>query len=128
MKKLQQGNNNNKKKVLVADDDPSILEALQLMLEDAGYEVQTSSDGKTVQEVKENLPDVILLDLWMSGMDGRDICKVLKKKERTRHIPIIIFSANRDTERIAWEAGADDFITKPFEMDTLLNMIAKYAK
>lgn len=114
-----------KRKILIADDDPAILEALTMMLEDAGYETETTMDGKTVQEVKER-PDLILLDIWMSGMDGRDICKHVKSKNTTKQIPIIMVSANRDAERIAKEAGADGFIAKPFDMSELLAKVSTY--
>jgi len=116
-----------KKKVLVADDDTAILEVISLMLEDAGYEVETTVDGQAEMVVREYLPDVILLDIWMSGQDGRKICKSLKGHKLTKHIPIIMVSANRDTEKIAKEAGADDFLAKPFEMAELLTKVAKYA-
>src|SRR5437870_5702463 len=115
-----------KRKILVADDDPAILEALILMLEDAGYEVKTTTNGATIQEVYKELPDLILLDIWMSGVDGRDICKQLKHQKKTKHIPIIMISANRDTEDIAKKAGADDFIAKPFEMKNLLAKVEQY--
>lgn len=116
-----------KKKIMVADDDPSIVEALQYMLEDNGYEVETTTDGQTVQDMKEEIPDVLLLDIWMSGMDGAEICRSLKKQTRTKSIPVIMISANRDTEQIAKESGADDFIVKPFEMKELLTKVKKYA-
>lgn len=115
-----------KKRILIADDDPSILDALQMMLEDAGYEVYTTVDGETVGIMFEQSPDLLLLDIWMSGQDGRDICKALKSQSTTNKIPIIMISANRDTEEISLEAGADDFITKPFEMDYLLEKVKQY--
>ncbi len=119
--------NNKKKKILVADDEPAILEVITMMLEDAGYEVKTTVDGQTEKMATEYLPDVILLDIWMSGMDGRKICQSLKVQKSTMHIPIIMVSANKDTETLAKESGADDFLAKPFEMDELLEKVAKYA-
>lgn len=112
-----------KKRILVADDDAGIVEALQLMLEDAGYEVATTIHGETVLELEE-LPDLLLLDIWMSGIDGREICEQLKNSDRTRHMPVLLISANKDTPQIAEEAHADGWITKPFEMDELLTLIA----
>jgi DNA-binding response OmpR family regulator len=88
-----------------------------MILEDAGYDVQTTNNGHTEKCVLAYLPDVILLDIWMSGIDGRNICRDLKSKKKTADIPIIMISANKDTEKIAREAGADGFINKPFEMD-----------
>lgn len=115
-----------KKKVLVADDDPSILEAIQLMLEDAGYDVVTTVNGETVYQMEKEYPDLLLLDIWMSGQNGSDICKFLKSRESTKNIPIIIISANKDTQEIAKEAGADDFIAKPFEMNKLLAKVNEH--
>lgn len=117
-----------KKKILVADDDPAIVDCLQIMLEDADYEVSTTTNGETVSKVKKELPDVILLDVWMSGEDGREICRYLKSQENTKGIPIIMISATRDLAESAKKAGAEDFITKPFQMDQLLAKVAQYAK
>jgi CheY-like chemotaxis protein len=115
-----------KKKILVADDDPSILEAIQLILEDEGYEVVTTVNGETIYQMEKEYPDLLLLDIWMSGQDGRDICKFLKSRESTRDIPIIMISANKDTAVIAKESGADGFLAKPFEMNALLDIVSKY--
>ncbi len=117
-----------KKKILVADDDPGILEALTYMLEDEGYEVRTSVDGNVIPIMKDDQPDLLLLDLWMSGQNGSDICRELKSNTNTSHIPVIIISANRDTKAIAFACGADDFLTKPFEMEDLLKMVKKYTR
>jgi CheY-like chemotaxis protein len=114
------------KKILVADDDPAIVDAVKLVLEAEGYEVRTTVDGQTVQKVRDHLPDLILLDIWMSGVDGRDLAKHLRAQPDTRHIPIIMISANRDTETIAREAGANDFLAKPFDVDELLGKIESY--
>jgi len=115
-----------KKKILIADDDPAILDVLALFLEEVGYEVETTDDGATIQEARKHYPDLMLLDIWMSGWNGRDICVFLKSQESTKHIPIILVSANRDTEKIAREAGADDFLRKPFDLDTVLEKIELY--
>ena len=114
-----------KKKILIADDDPAILDVLSLFLEDVGYEIETTDDGATIQDARSS-PDLMLLDIWMSGWNGRDICVHLKSQEPTRHIPIILVSANRDTEKIAKEAGADDFLLKPFDLDKVLEKIEQY--
>ena len=116
----------NKKKILVADDDPSILEAIKLILEDEGYEVIVTVDGGTVYKMEKEYPDLLLLDIWMSGQDGSDICKFLKSRKTTKDIPIIMISANKDTEEIARNAGADGFITKPFEIEDLIAIVTKF--
>lgn len=116
----------NKKRILIADDDQSILEVMQLILEDEGYEVATSVDGEDVYKMNGDFPDVLLLDIRMSGIDGRDICKYLKSHNLKKDIPVIIISANKDTEQIARNVGADDFLTKPFEIDDLIGKVKKY--
>jgi CheY-like chemotaxis protein len=116
------------KKILVADDDPAIVESVTLILEEFGYEVESTVDGETIYKMEKNLPDLLLLDIWMSGQDGRDICKYLKKIETTKHIPIIMISASRDIKKSAKEAGADDFLAKPFQMDALIETIEKHIK
>jgi DNA-binding response OmpR family regulator len=110
-------------KILVVDDDPGIVDMLSIMLVDAGYQAEIATDTTTVEKLKTNLPDLILLDIWMSGIDGGEICKQLKKQEETKNIPIIMISANKDTELIANKSGANDFIVKPFEMNVLLTKV-----
>jgi CheY-like chemotaxis protein len=114
------------KNILVADDNEGILDVMEFMLSTAGYNVILMNNGEAVFAIKENLPDLILLDLAMDGIDGSEICKHLKKQSSTKNIPIILISANMDTEKIAFKAGADDFICKPFDMDDLLIKVAKY--
>ena len=114
------------RKILVADDNPAILDALKIMLEEEEYEVDTTEDGAAAQHMKKPLPDLLLLDVWMSGIDGRDVCKQLKSSDETKHIPIIIISATRDIEYIAKEAGADNYISKPFQREHLLSVVGKY--
>ena len=113
------------KKVLVADDDPAILDVMRMMLEFEGYEVATTPNGATILQMDSGLPDLLLLDIWMSGTDGRELCRRLKLNEKTKNIPIVLVSASKDVEHSAREAGADDFIAKPFEMNELLQKIEK---
>jgi len=110
---------------MIADDDPAILDSVGIMLEFEGYDVTTTVNGSTVLDMVKELPDLLLLDIWMSGMDGRDICKQLKGNERTRGIPIVMISASKDIEGSAIEAGADDFLAKPFDINDLLGKIEK---
>ena len=65
------------KKIMIADDDPGIVDAVEMLLEFEGYEVTSTVDGTTVFDMKDELPDLLLLDIWMSGEDGRDICRKL---------------------------------------------------
>jgi DNA-binding response OmpR family regulator len=108
------------KKIYVADDDPAILEVIELVLEDAGFEVETSTDGLSILQERSDFPDLILLDIRMSGTNGGDICRSLKEERKTRHLPVILVSANKDLEDIARNCGADAVIAKPFDIDDLL--------
>jgi len=113
-------------KVLVADDDPAIVDAIQFILEEEGYTVFATVNGRTVIDMVAQSPDVLLLDIWMSGHDGREICRTLKSKTMTKNTPIVMISANKDGHKMAQDAGADDFLSKPFELNDLLNVVRKY--
>lgn len=119
------GNRNNKK-ILVVDDDPAIVEVLHMMLELAGYDVTTSTNGNILPLLDSYTPDLILLDIMMSGVSGKEVCKDLKNRNETKEIPVIMISANRDGHLIASEACAEDFLAKPFEMQQLLSKVEKY--
>jgi len=111
------------KKVLIADDDPGIVDAVEMILDFYGYEVSSTYNGNEVLKLQGNYPDVLLLDIWMSGCDGRDICRELKAKDEMRHIPVLMISASKDIRESAMQAGADDFLAKPFDMKELLSKI-----
>ncbi|GCE16293.1 response regulator [Dictyobacter kobayashii] len=115
-----------KKKIFIADDDAAILDALTLFLEDVGYEVESTKDGATIGTFPHGYPDLLLLDIRLSGWNGQDVCRHLKSQEETKKLPIILISANRETEHIACEAGADDFLAKPFDLDDLLAKIEQH--
>ena len=113
------------KHILVIDDDDGILTSLELLLQDAGYDVQTSTkNGEFVEAaVRTNPPDLIILDILLSCHDGRTICKQLKSRHQTRHIPIILISAHPNAKSMSDEAGADRFLAKPFDIDDLLEQM-----
>lgn len=115
-----------KKKIFIADNDEEILNALKVIMEKTGYEVEVSHDGKTLLNGRHQWPDIILLDRWMGGTDGKDICKKLKSNAETCNIPVIILSASHDLEISAKESGANDFIAKPFNMRSLMEIITKH--
>lgn len=114
------------KKIFVVDDERSILEALEFMLIAEGYDVRTTSKGSDLLKLNQNLPDVILLDLLLSGEDGRQICRKLKARDITRNIPIVMISAHPNASVSVKECGADDFLSKPFDIKDLLSVINKY--
>ena len=115
------------KRILVIDDDPGVLSSLELLLRDEGYDVQTSTkDGDFVDSaVRTNPPDLIVLDILLSGHDGRTICKRLKREEHSRDIPVILISAHPNARAMSVDAGADGFVAKPFDIDTLLQEIER---
>lgn len=118
---------NDRRKILVVDDEPDILEFLQEILEEEGFAVITADRGEYVEQLcNGNPPDLILLDVWLSGKDGRDIVKYLKNQEKTKHIPVIMFSAYPNVREMVLQVGADDFIAKPFEIEALLAKIVRF--
>lgn len=117
------------KTIFVVDDDPGILEVITIILTERNYKVVAFSDGTNIlTEVKKQKPDLIFLDIWISGSDGRDITRRLKAETETKEIPIIIVSALNETEKIAKEVGADSFLAKPFDIDTLARQVTKFTK
>lgn len=105
-------------KILVVDDNKLNLRLLQDILEDEKYKVYTTDSGFSVLEMTHNLkPDVILLDIMMPGMDGYDVCRLLKSDEEVMDIPVIMVTAKTEGNdlKIAFEMGAADYIKKPFD-------------
>lgn len=122
-------NDNHKKKVLIVDDDAGILDAISLILEDAGYTILSISDGNIIfKKLEKFKPDMILLDVLLSGNDGRIICRELKDNPKTKNIPIIMISAHPTAKLTIKEYGANGFLAKPFEAVELLTTVAKYTK
>lgn len=112
------------KKVFIADDEADILDILGLMLKAQGYEVTASTEPADIFKLeKDQLPDIILLDIWMAGIDGRDVCKRLKQTAATANIPVIFISANSNIADITQECNAQGYIAKPFEMLEMLALI-----
>jgi DNA-binding response OmpR family regulator len=117
-----------KKRILVIDDDEGILDAFELILTEAGYNVKVfTKDGMQVQQnVKSFHPDLIILDVLLSGADGRILCKRLKMNPKTKQIPVIMISAHPSAEQTIKNCGANAFIAKPFEVDIMLNVINSF--
>lgn len=110
--------------LLLVEDDAGIIGAMKLILTTEGYDVVVVSDGALVlDEVARRRPALILLDLWIPNISGDRVCSLLKANKKTASIPVLIVSANHAAPRIAKECGADAFLSKPFEMATLLKKI-----
>lgn len=104
-------------KVLVADDEPKIRDVLNRFLTEEGYEVIMASNGdEALYLAAEEDPGLILLDVRMPGVDGIEVCRKLKAAAKTRFIPVIMITGFGDTRTDVIEAGADDFVEKPFHM------------
>lgn len=111
------------RKILVVDDDVDILTALKYILRSEGFEVETLSRAQEIDnKVEETSPDIMLMDVNLSGYDGRIICRHLKE-EKKLEIPIILFSADSSYKSSASAYGADDFIFKPFEIPDLISQL-----
>jgi len=111
-------------KILVVDDDTDILSVMEILLTMKGFEVQVTSKGEnTFPKIESFKPDLILLDVLISGHDGRVICKKLKSNKETSHIPVIMFSAHPGAAASIAEYGANDFIAKPFDVNNLMKKV-----
>jgi len=110
--------------VLVVDDEEYIRELLKTFLTEMGYEVIVASHGEEALDLaKEEGPQVIILDVKMPGIDGIETCKRLKSDEETRLIPVIVATALRETLPEVLDAGANDFVTKPFHLTEILTRV-----
>jgi CheY-like chemotaxis protein len=115
-----------KKRVLVVDDHEGILEVVKMALEMADYEVITSLSSVCFQHMENDLPNLILMDVLLSGEDGGAICQRLKSDEKTGHIPVILLSAHAGLRETTRSCGADDFLAKPFRVTELREVVKKY--
>jgi two-component system, OmpR family, response regulator MprA len=107
--------------ILIADDEPGIRDALESSLVFEGYDVRTAPDGRAaLAEIERSRPDLLLLDVRMPGMDGLTACRRLRAQDP--HLPVLMLTARDMTgDRVAGlDAGADDYLAKPFELDELL--------
>jgi DNA-binding response OmpR family regulator len=116
-----------KKRILVVDDDAGIVEALSELLTIHDYEVCTVQRGdKVFENIVTYNPDLILMDIMLSGMDGRTICRALRAIESTSKIPVILLSGgNYETENTIRQSFAADFVQKPFDMNDLISRIER---
>ncbi len=116
-----------KKKIFVIDDEKDIQEILKVNLENEGYEIHAFSSAEDAAKVleKDVIPDLIILDIMMKGMDGYEFCKHLRSSSRYRFIPIIFLSAKTEEfdKVLGLELGGDDYITKPFSIKEVKSRI-----
>lgn len=115
------------KKVFVFDDNTDILELCTIILEDAGYDIKTSSTSNNIiDQVMAYTPDIIFMDNWLPDVGGIDATRALKAHAQLKEIPVIYFSANNDVKSLADQAGADGYLSKPFDIEELEGIINKH--
>ncbi|MDB5138547.1 MAG: hypothetical protein JWR12_463 [Mucilaginibacter sp.] len=120
------------KKILVIEDDKDIRDTIVYILEEEEYEVISSGDSKILGSVNTIMPDLILMDNWLtewkSDATGQQLSRQLKTNPSTSHIPVIIISAVSNIKEIAKDGLADSYLKKPFDMGELLVMVKKFIK
>lgn len=119
------------KRILVADDEEDYVTALQIALEAEGYECITARDGQqALDKAKKERPDLIILDVMMPKMNGYKVSRLLKFDVKYEKIPIIMLTARAQEKdrNIGKDTGADEYVTKPFDIDALVELVAKYLK
>lgn len=112
-------------RIFVIDDDKDLLLVVKSLLEKRGFDVSVYTESElAISDIKLCEPQLILLDVFLAGIDGFDVCKRLKSSLATRHIPILIFSSYpKVADTAIYEYGANDFIAKPFEMKELVGKL-----
>jgi CheY-like chemotaxis protein len=117
-----------KKNVLICDDDHDILEVTRMVLELRGFQVTTITDCNDIVNVVADIkPALILMDLWVPAAGGAVATQLLKAEAHTRDIPVVLFSANNNIEKVAQECGADDFLRKPYDIKDLESKVEQFA-
>ncbi|MFK7819680.1 MAG: response regulator transcription factor [Planctomycetaceae bacterium] len=112
--------------ILVIEDEEGVIDTLVYNLEKEGFEVFAADDGASgIEKAKAIIPDLVLLDLMMPGMDGYQVCRKLRDNAATEHIKILMLTARSEEsdEIIGFNMGADDYVTKPFKMKPLIHRI-----
>lgn len=115
-----------KKNILIIEDDSSFAQGLQIILQDEGYNVSILEDDRSLgRNLNRDIPDLVLVDYRLPGKDGIFITRKLKTKKTTKKIPVIMMSASQNMNELARQAGAYAFLSKPFEIVELLDIIKR---
>lgn len=116
------------KLILVVDDTPMLRELAALYLSRIGDVVAVPSAAEALDFVNESIPDLVVTDLGMPGMDGAELCRRLRREVATQHLPVVVISSSRDPRerRRSMQAGASDYVVKPLERDALLNSASRF--
>jgi DNA-binding response OmpR family regulator len=114
------------KKILIVDDEPNLVKMCEARLKASGYEVLTAFDGQQgLDKVKEEKPDLIILDHMMPNLDGFEVCRILKASDEYKDIPIVMLTASGQASEIetGLKKGVAAYITKPFKSEVLLSIV-----
>ena len=111
------------KKVLIVEDDIDTIDIIALLLQDGGYAVIKINRRISITEIAGINPDLAIIDFLLPYGLGDELCLEIKNNELTKHIPVILYSASHMLEKIAGKCKADEFISKPFDLDYLMNTI-----
>ena len=115
-----------KKRIHILEDDKDIGYIIEFLLKDEGYELQLSSTVKEMKEkLKDSIPDLFILDVMLPDGNGIEICHDLKNDMFTKHIPVIVMSANVNNKKNSEMATPDEYISKPFDLDNIENTIKR---
>ncbi|WP_412465955.1 response regulator [Pedobacter sp. KLB.chiD] len=113
-----------KKKIMICDDDEGIIDVLEMILDEVGHTVISVNDSLKVQAaIDKEQPDLLILDLWMPRLSGQEVLKHLRKNSEHHQLKVIVISASRDGEQVATDAGANQFIAKPFDLNNILDSV-----
>ncbi len=115
-----------KKRILIVEDEESLLKLESILLSSRGYAVAGVTDGKSALDyIAATPPDLIILDIVLPGMDGFEVCQMIKADPSTRHIPVVMLTAKKSTQDRdkGLEAGASAYVTKPFKSARIIEII-----
>ncbi|MCR8561992.1 response regulator [Mucilaginibacter sp. BJC16-A38] len=115
------------KKIIIIEDDHDILDMMQYILEDEGYEVVVYRFAALVDEIVQGQPHLILLDEKLPDKSGHELCTEIKKHPGLKGIPVILVSADSKIEQIASNCKADGYIAKPFDLTTLIDLVHRFS-
>jgi len=119
------------KKILIVDDEVDLVKTIRFSMEAEGYKVLVSYSGEdALNQARKEVPDLILLDIMLPKLDGYRVCRLLKFDEQYKNIPILMLTAKTQEKdkSLGKETGADEYITKPFDMEELMKKVKTYLK
>ncbi|MBN2168136.1 MAG: response regulator [Actinobacteria bacterium] len=118
-----------KKTILIVDDNDDIVTTYGVVLERMGYRVSVAYDGnQCIEKIKEEKPDLVLLDVFLPGVSGSEVCRMIKEASQTKDIPVVAITASMstDTKQRMTEVGADGFLLKPIDVTDLSRVIKEF--